>query len=55
MYVQNKLPLPPFLLLENTVVSDFCVNIHFVYSFTFFFFFKEEMYRMPVFKKRLQN
>lgn len=50
MYVQNKLPLPQFLLLENTVVPDFCVNIHFVYSFTFFFF-KEEMYRMPVFKK----
>lgn len=41
MYVQNKLPLPQFLLLENTVVPDFCVNIHFVYSFTFFFLKKK--------------
>lgn len=48
MYLQNKLPLPQFLLLENTV-PDFFVNIHFVTHFLFFFF--KEMYRMPVLKK----
>lgn len=37
MYLQNKLPLPQFLLLENTVVPDFCVNIHFVILLSFFF------------------
>lgn len=36
MYLQNKLPLPQFLLLENTV-PDFFVNIHFVTHFLFFF------------------
>lgn len=41
MYLQNKLPLPQFLLLENTVVPDFCVNIHFVILLSFFFFKKK--------------
>ena len=39
MYLQNKLPLPQFLLLENTV-PDFFVNIHFVTHFLFFFFLR---------------
>ena len=41
MYLQNKLPLPPFLLLENTVPDFFFfVNIHFVTHFLFFFFLR---------------
>lgn len=37
MYLQNKLPLPQFLLLENTVPDFFFVNIHFVTHSLFFF------------------
>lgn len=43
MYLQNKLPLPQFLLLENTVVPDFCVNIHFVILLSFFFFLRRNV------------
>lgn len=39
MYLQNKLPLPQFLLLENTV-PDFFLLIFILLLISFFFFKK---------------
>lgn len=52
MYLQNKLPLPQFLLLENTVPDFFFVNIHFV---THFLFFLRNVQDASLKKKWLQN
>lgn len=40
MYLQNKLPLPQFLLLENTVPDFFFLLIFILLLISFFFFLR---------------